>query len=101
MGGFITYGALYLFIHAMRRIGWWRWSVEGVENLPPRTAGGMILVSNHNNWVDIPVIGAMVPFNYRLSWLAKSELFANPIMRWFLTMMHVIPIKRGKRDVAA
>lgn len=101
MSRFIMYGALYLFLHAMRKIGWWRWSVEGLENLPPRAAGGMLLVSNHNDWIDIPVIGAMVPFNYRLSWLAKSELFENPILRWFFRAMHVIPIKRGKRDLAA
>lgn len=101
MGRFIMYGLLYLFIHTMRKIGWWRWSVEGLENLPPRAAGGMILATNHSNWIDIPVIGAMVPFNYRLSWLAKSELFAHPVAKWFFHTMHVLPINRGKRDLAA
>lgn len=85
----------------MRKIGWWRWPVEGLENLPPRAAGGMILATNHSNWIDIPVIGAMAPFNYRLSWLAKSELFAHPVAKWFFHTMHVLPINRGKRDLAA
>jgi 1-acyl-sn-glycerol-3-phosphate acyltransferase len=35
----------------------------------------MIIAMNRINWLDIPVIGALLPFAYRLSWLAKSELF--------------------------
>jgi 1-acyl-sn-glycerol-3-phosphate acyltransferase len=101
MTGFVMYAFLYLFIHTMRKIGWWRWSVEGLENLPPRAAGGMLLVANHNDWIDIPVLGAMLPFDYRLSWLAKSELFEHPVVRWFFNNMQVIPIKRGKRDLGA
>lgn len=61
----------------------------------------MIIAMNHINWLDIPVIGALLPFAYRLSWLAKSELFTNPIARWWLLEMQVIPIKRGRRDLAA
>jgi 1-acyl-sn-glycerol-3-phosphate acyltransferase len=56
---------------------------------------------NHIHWLDIPVIGGMLPFRYRLSWLAKIELFAHPIAGWFFRQMNVIPIKRGRRDLAA
>lgn len=97
----VMYGFLYSILNFMRIIGWWRWSVEGLENLPPREAGGMLLVSNHSDWLDIPVLGALMPFKYRLSWLAKSELFQNPFARWFFTTMDVVPIRRGKRDIAA
>lgn len=101
MIGTLIYGFLYIFIRAMIWIGWWRWHLEGYENLPPRQAGGMIVVMNHIHWIDIPAVGALVPFAYRLSWLGKAEIFAHPITAWFFKTMRVIPIKRGQRDQGA
>ncbi len=101
MFAYVVYGVLYLIISFFRRIGWWRWSIDGVERLPPREQGGMILVMNHINWVDIPAVGALLPFRYRLSWLAKIEIFRHPVAGWFFRNMHVIPIRRGQRDLAA
>jgi 1-acyl-sn-glycerol-3-phosphate acyltransferase len=101
MIGWLCYAALYAFIHTCRLIGWWRWSIKGLANLPPREASGMIIAMNHIHWVDIPAIGAMLPFRYRLSWFAKSELFRNPVMGWWFRQMNVIPVNRGKRDLAA
>jgi len=96
---------IYWFIHtwllAMRQIGWFRWSIEGLERLPARGSSGMIIAMNHVHWMDIPVIGALLPFRYRLSWLGKAELFAHPLGNWFFSTMQVIPVKRGKRDLAA
>jgi 1-acyl-sn-glycerol-3-phosphate acyltransferase len=101
MSGFVMYGMLYIFIHSMMKLGWWRWRVEGLENLPPRHAGGMIVAMNHVHWMDIPTIGALLPFSYRLSWLGKTEIFEHPIAGWWFRAMKVIPIKRGARDLAA
>lgn len=101
MLGKLMYGAIYLFIHTWRKLGWWHWTIEGNELLPPRKASGMIIAMNHIHWLDIPAIGAMLPFAYRLSWLAKSELFKHPVAGWWLRQMMVIPIKRGRRDLAA
>ena len=95
------YGFLHLMINFFRMIGWWRWKIEGRENLPPRQLGGMVVVINHVNWIDIPAVGALLPFAYRLSWLGKAELFDRPIPRWFYRNMQVIPINRGRRDMAA
>lgn len=101
MFGWLCYGFLYVGFHFLRLIRWFRWTSDGIENLPPREAGGMIIAMNHVNWIDIPVIGTMLPFAYRLSWVAKSELFRNPIARWWFRQMSVIPINRGRRDTAA
>jgi 1-acyl-sn-glycerol-3-phosphate acyltransferase len=101
MLGAIMYGFIYGLIHFLRLIGLWRWRVEGLEQLPPREMGGMIIAMNHVHWLDILAIGGMLPFRYRLSWLAKSELFKNQLVAWWLTEMQVIAIKRGKRDLAA
>lgn len=101
MLGTLLYALLYGFINFWRLIGWWRWRVEGRENLPSRERGGMIIAMNHISWVDIPVVGALVPFSHRLSWLGKAEIFAHPVSGWFFRTMNVIPIRRGKRDIAA
>ncbi len=101
MTGKIIYFIAHIFIYIMRKIGWWRWHVAGLEHLPPRDQTGLILVMNHIHWIDIPVVGALLPFAYRLSWLGKAELFAKPIWRWFFRTMQVIPIKRGRGDLAA
>lgn len=101
MFGALMYGMLYLGLNLGRLLGLLRWRLVGGANLPPRTAGGMVIVMNHIHWLDIPVIGTLLPFEYRLSWLAKSELFAQPVVAWWFRQMNVIPIKRGKRDLAA
>jgi 1-acyl-sn-glycerol-3-phosphate acyltransferase len=100
MIGWLSYSFLYSIIRALRLVPF-RWKVEGLENLPPRDAGGMIIAMNHVHWLDIPAIGGSLPLRYRLSWLAKSELFRNPLLSWWLRQMLVIPINRGKRDLAA
>lgn len=101
MLGTLLYALLYGFINFWRLIGWWRWRAEGRANLPPRARGGMIIVMNHISWVDIPVVGSLVPFSHRLSWMGKAEIFAHPLSGWFFRTMNVIPVRRGKRDLAA
>ncbi len=101
MAGALMYAVLWAALNVLRLIGWFRWRLVGAERLPPRESGGMVLVMNHIGWLDIPVIGSLLPYKYRLSWLAKSELFENPIVGWWFRTMNVIPIKRGKRDLAA
>ncbi len=101
MLGTVMYAMLYGILNFFRLIGWWRWRIEGLENLPPRQVGGMVVVMNHISWLDMPAVGALLPFAYRLSWLAKAEVFDNPATRWFFQNMSVIPIKRGRRDLAA
>lgn len=101
MIGFISYVLLYMLMHVFLLIRWFRWRIVGLEHLPPRRAGGMVIVMNHVHWVDIPVIGTLLPLSYRLSWLAKSELFRNPFAAWWFRQMNVIPIKRGSGDAAA
>ena len=101
MFGAFMYLLLYIGLHFMRLIGWFRWRLVGREQLPPRQHGGMIIAMNHVNWLDIPIIATLLPFSYRLSWMGKAELFTHPVANWWLRQMKVIPIRRGKRDVAA
>jgi 1-acyl-sn-glycerol-3-phosphate acyltransferase len=101
MPGTLMYGLLYGLFHALIKLGWFRWRVEGLERLPPREMGGVLLAMNHVHWLDIPIAGTLLPVAYRPSWLGKSELFAHPVAAWWFRQMLVVPIQRGKRDVAA
>ncbi|MFN8505717.1 lysophospholipid acyltransferase family protein [Kouleothrix sp.] len=99
MLGAFMYFCIWLPLNIVRRV-WWNWKVEGVENLPPR-GQGMIVVVNHIHWTDIHILGASLPLSHRPWWIAKIEMFLNPVVTWWLRQMQVIPIKRGKRDMAA
>ena len=99
MIGAIMYFLLWAPLYVMRKL-WWNWKIEGVENLPPR-GQGMILATNHVHWTDIHILGGSLPLSHRPWWIAKIEMFLNPVVSWWLKSMQVIPIKRGKRDMAA
>ena len=72
--------------------------VEGRENIPVK--GVVIVAPNHkSNW-DPPLIG--VAFSNRVvHYMAKEELFKNPIAAWILTMFGTFPVKRGSGDGSA
>lgn len=72
--------------------------VEGRENIPVK--GAVIVAPNHkSNW-DPPLIG--VAFSNRVvHYMAKEELFKNPITAWILTMFGTFPVKRGSGDGSA
>jgi 1-acyl-sn-glycerol-3-phosphate acyltransferase len=99
MFGAIMFFLLWAPLNLARKI-WWNWQVEGLENLPPR-GQGMILACNHIHWTDIHILGASLPLSHRPWWIAKIEMFLNPAVNWWLRSMQVIPIKRGRRDMAA
>lgn len=99
MLGAFMYFCIWLPLNVMRRI-WWNWQVEGLEHLPPR-GQGMVLAINHMHWTDVHILGASLPLSHRPWWIAKIEMFLNPLVTWWLREMQVIPIKRGKRDMAA
>ncbi|HEX9370738.1 MAG TPA: lysophospholipid acyltransferase family protein [Roseiflexaceae bacterium] len=84
----------------LARLLWWNWKIDGKRNLPP-PGQGVVLAINHMNWTDIHILGASLPLSHRPWWIAKIEMFLNPLVTWWLKQMQVIPIKRGKRDSAA
>ncbi|HEU5369868.1 MAG TPA: lysophospholipid acyltransferase family protein [Ktedonobacterales bacterium] len=71
-----------------------RLRVIGVENVP-RT-GPVILVSNHLNWTDIPMIGLRVM--RRTHFMAKSELFQKAPLKWLVIGLGAFPVRRGEAD---
>jgi 1-acyl-sn-glycerol-3-phosphate acyltransferase len=76
-----------LFLAAIYRI-----KREGLEHLPKGSA--FILLSKHQRWLDIPLLGIATP--RPLYYMAKYELFLNPLVGWYLSALGGIPINRAK-----
>jgi 1-acyl-sn-glycerol-3-phosphate acyltransferase len=74
-----------------------RLRVKGRENVP--RDGGAILAANHRHAVDPEILGAAAP--RPVSWMAKAELLAIPVLGRFLETFYVFPIHRGQSDRAA
>ena len=72
------------------------WEVRGREHVP--LDGGLIVASNHVSWWDPPFVGSALPRDS--FYLAKEELFANPIIGAVLRRVNAIPIRRGVADVS-
>lgn len=64
---------------------------EGKERLPKE--GNYVLVGPHRTWWD-PIYFALAGSPKEFSFMAKEELFKNPILRWILVNAHAFPVKR-------
>lgn len=76
---------------------WFDLKVYGIENLPKR--GGILIVSNHQSYLDPVLLAVKLP--RPLSFLAKSELFVNPVLRWLITSLGAFPVRQGEGDIGA
>jgi glycerol-3-phosphate dehydrogenase (NAD(P)+) len=65
----------------------------GREHIP---AGGVILASNHRSFLDPFVVGCCV--GRPVFFVAKRELFRNPLIGWLLNCMGAFPVRRGQSD---
>lgn len=76
---------------------WFRWNVEGPENLPRR--GPAIVAFNHIAYLD-PFATAFVidELGRTPRFLAKSELFEDKRISWILRGAGQIEVRRGTKD---
>ncbi|CDZ24217.1 hypothetical protein CCDG5_1100 [[Clostridium] cellulosi] len=70
---------------------------KGVENIPAE--GPVIICSNHLSNFDPVILGASL--NRDLKFMAKAELFKNPLLRGIITAFGAFPVNRGKGDSEA
>jgi 1-acyl-sn-glycerol-3-phosphate acyltransferase len=63
-----------------------------VENVPQRNA--FVLLPKHQRWEDIPLLGLATP--RPLYYLAKYDLFKNPLGSWFLSSLGGISLNRQR-----
>jgi 1-acyl-sn-glycerol-3-phosphate acyltransferase len=64
--------------------------VHGLENLPAR--GPAIICPKHQRWEDIPLVGVALP--PPLHYIAKAELFRQPMVRELLGAWGGVPLDR-------
>lgn len=72
---------------------------KGLENIPTDN-NKYIVAINHTCAFD-PVFVACPKNVPPLHFMAKAELFENPVSAWFITHMYGFPVKRGKGDTSA
>lgn len=75
----------------------YRVKIIGKENIPAK--GSVLLCANHIGQMDMFFIG------YRLKrlirYMAKEELFKNPLLSLIIRNLGAFPVSRGKGDVGA
>ena len=82
----VTFQAFFLVYFRMQRIG--------LEHVPRK--GPVLITANHRSFLDPFVIACMArrPMHY----VAKQELFANPVASWLLNALGAFPVARGASD---
>jgi len=86
IGRFITYLlSLILF----------RITITGKENIPE--CGGALICPNHISNIDPVVISFATP--REIHYMAKAELFKNPLLGWFFKKVNAFPVNREKVGV--
>ena len=68
--------------------------VEGRENVP--ASGPCILVSNHINWKDPPLI--TIALDRSVRYMAKVQAFSYPLLGYILRATGAFPVRRGEGD---
>ena len=68
-----------------------RMETRGLDCVPPY--GPLIIASNHLSYTDPPVLVASIPRS--LHFMAKKELFRDPVSRYAMKGFHVSPLDRS------
>ncbi len=89
--GFLQYFFRLIFYTLFRT------RVYGRENIPAE--GAVILAANHASNIDPPLMASLI--ERPVSYMAKIELFENPIFGAAIRRCHAFPVKRGESDRGA
>ena len=78
---------------------WFNWRFEGLEHIP--SEGAVLVAGNHVSYFDPLAHGYMlVKAGRRPRYLAKKELYQNPVLRSLLRGTRQIPVDRGSGSAA-
>jgi 1-acyl-sn-glycerol-3-phosphate acyltransferase len=68
--------------------------VHGTENIP--RDGAFVVISNHGSNFDPPLLSCVL--ERPIAYMAKEELFENPIFKRAIELYGAYPVKRGTAD---
>ncbi|HUJ39630.1 MAG TPA: lysophospholipid acyltransferase family protein [Candidatus Acidoferrales bacterium] len=71
--------------------------VHGAEHIPPGST--CVWTANHQSYLDIPVVFARLPADFRI--MAKASLFHFPFLGWHLRRSGHMPVERANPARAA
>ena len=74
----------------------YRLEVQGKENIPKDNA--YIVAPNHLSLLDPPMVASVL--NKPVAFMAKQELFKNPILRWWLNWLGAFAVDRDNLSVS-
>jgi 1-acyl-sn-glycerol-3-phosphate acyltransferase len=78
---------------------WVRLDCQGLHHIPP--SGKVIIAANHISYFDPLCLAVFIDAAGReVRFLAKSELYRNPLLGWVLRGAGQIPVYRESRDAA-
>lgn len=81
-----------ILIPIMKLLFWYK--VKGKNNIPKE--GGYIVCSNHMSNFDPIFLG--ITQKRQINYMAKAELFKNPVFGWIIRHLGAFPVHRGKGD---
>jgi len=90
--GWLLFRGIYKF--------YFGWKVYNPERVPRE--GPVILASNHESYVDPPLVGAGLKRG--INYLAREDLFRFPVVGWVLRNWNAVPVDRdggGARGLKA
>lgn len=73
-----------------------RFRISGIEKIPKNSK--VMVIANHCSNLDPIVVG--VAFPGRLRYLAKAELFVNPVMSFLISTLGAIPVSKQTQQSA-
>jgi 1-acyl-sn-glycerol-3-phosphate acyltransferase len=86
----------WLFHRGLARALGIRIITHGAAARGSRRRGGVLFISNHVSWADIPVLGARIP----AAFVAKSEVGAWGLVGWLATLARTVYVERSRRSSA-
>lgn len=70
----------------------WLVRFHGMENIPPESAGGVIIASNHQTYVD--PVWICIPLSRRVRYLAIEKAFHWPVIGAVIRFLGAFPVKQ-------
>ena len=71
--------------------------IRGIENVPRK--GGAVICANHRGQLDMFFMGYKL--KRMIHYMAKEELFRNPVLRFLLTRVGAFPVNRHTADLTS